>query len=91
MHSKLSYFITGTSTVGPPFLPLWGRKCTLIGRVGRFKQRDAVELLEYMATEGSVEWEGAGRATAIVYWRKPEEWANVIYEWVIASARLWQG
>jgi len=83
MHSKLSYFITGTSIVGPP---LWWRKCVLTGYLGRFKQRDAVELLEYMATEGDVEWEGVGRATVIVYWRKPEEWANAIYEWVIVSA-----
>jgi len=54
---------------------------------GRFKKRDAVE---FMAKEGSVEWEGAGKATAIVYWRKPEGWANVICEWLIMSARLWQ-
>ena len=24
----------------------------------------------------------AGRTTAYVWWRKPEEWANVIYDWV---------
>jgi len=44
-----------------------------------------------MVTEGDVEWEGVGRATAIVYWRKPEEWANAIYEWVIVSACFWRG
>ena len=48
--------------------------------VGRFKKRDAVE---FTVKEGSVKWEG-------VYWRKPEGWANVIYEWLIVSARLWQ-
>jgi len=53
----------------------------------RFKQRDAAELLEYMVTEGDVEWEGVGKATAIVYWRKPEEWANVIYEWIDSTGQ----
>ncbi|RPB00046.1 winged helix DNA-binding domain-containing protein [Choiromyces venosus 120613-1] len=59
-----------------------GGEGALTGYVGRFKQRDAVELLEYMAEEGDVEWEGVGKAAAIVYWKKPEEWANVIYEWI---------
>ena len=59
--------------------------------VGRFKKRGAVELLEYMVKEGGVEWESTGRAAVIVYWRKPEECANVIYELVIVSAPLRQG
>ena len=59
--------------------------------VGRSKKRGAVELLEYIAKEGGVECEGLGRATVIVYWMKPEKCANVIYEWVIVSVRLWQG
>ena len=25
---------------------------------------------------------GAGKIMAIVWWRKPEEWANMIYDWV---------
>ncbi|PUU81808.1 hypothetical protein B9Z19DRAFT_970701, partial [Tuber borchii] len=45
----------------------------------RFKKRDAADFLEYMAKKGGIEWEDTERATAIVYWRKREEWANVIY------------
>jgi hypothetical protein len=39
-----------------------------------------------MAKEGVIEWDGASKSTAIVYWRKPEEWANVIHEWVNSTA-----
>lgn len=49
---------------------------------GRLKQKDAVEILDAMASEGAVEWEGTTKSTAIIYWRKPEEWANAIYEWI---------
>lgn len=49
---------------------------------GRLKQKDAVEILDAMASEGVVEWEGTTKSTAIIYWRKPEEWANAIYEWI---------
>lgn len=49
---------------------------------GRLKQKDAVEILDAMAGEGAVEWDGTTKSTAIIYWRKPEEWANAIYEWI---------
>lgn len=49
---------------------------------GRLKQKDAVEILDAMVGESSVEWDGATKSTAIIYWRKPEEWANAIYEWI---------
>ena len=78
---------------------------------GRLSHAIAVEILDTMAAEGSVEWAGAdaggvgglglagvgggaaaavtgaagksgGKITAIVWWKKPEEWANMIYDWV---------
>lgn len=80
---------------------------------GRLSHAIVVEILDTMATEGSVEWAGAeasgggssssvgglglagvggglgaavsggaGKITVIVWWRKPEEWANMIYDWV---------
>lgn len=49
---------------------------------GRLKQKDALEILDAMVREGAVEWDGSTKSTAIIYWRKPEEWANAIYEWI---------
>lgn len=34
---------------------------------------------------GAAEWEGGSKGPkieALIYWRKPEDWANVILEWV---------
>ncbi|KAI9316396.1 ESCRT-II complex subunit-domain-containing protein [Dichotomocladium elegans] len=43
------------------------------------------EVVEGMVGNGSAEWEGGSKgpkAVALVYWRKPEEWANLIWAWV---------
>jgi hypothetical protein len=48
----------------------------------RLKQQDAVEVLEAMVTEGSMEWADKERLPTIVYWHRPEEWAGVIADWV---------
>ncbi|TGZ83817.1 ESCRT-II complex, vps25 subunit [Ascodesmis nigricans] len=49
----------------------------------RLKPADAVEVLEAMRKDGLVEWvDGATRSTVLVYWRKPAEWAEVLYRWV---------
>ncbi|KAI5800124.1 ESCRT-II complex subunit-domain-containing protein [Geopyxis carbonaria] len=48
----------------------------------RLKLKDAVEVLDYMALEGSIEWVDSAKSSAIVYWRKPEDWANIIYNWI---------
>jgi ESCRT-II complex subunit len=69
-------------------LPLFTLVCGInIRGIGRLKHKDAVEILDSMATEGSIEWDGGSKATAIIYWRKPEEWANAIYEWVPHARR----
>lgn len=48
----------------------------------RLKLKDAVEVLDYMAAEGSIEWIDSTKSSAIVYWRKPEDWANIVNNWV---------
>ena len=52
----------------------------------RLKLKDAMEVLEAMAGEGRLEWADKDKSTAVVYWRKPEEWANAIYDWVGCAA-----
>jgi len=86
----------------------WNKR---LGR--RLSHAIAVEILDTMAAEGSVEWAGAdaggvgglgvgggaaaavtgaasksgGKITAIVWWRKPEEWANMIYDWIDSTGQ----
>ena len=41
------------------------------------------ELVEEMVKEGQAEWaDGKTRVQALLYWLKPEEWANMISNWV---------
>jgi ESCRT-II complex subunit VPS25 len=46
----------------------------------RLKLKDAMEVLESMIGEGQLG--DQENSTVVVYWRKPEEWANAIYDWV---------
>ena len=47
----------------------------------RLKLKDAMEVLEGMISEGWLE-DPEKSTVVVVYWRKPEEWANTIYDWV---------
>jgi len=46
-----------------------------------------MEVLEAMVTEGSMEWGDKERSSTIVYWRRPEEWAGAILEWIDATGQ----
>src|SRR5262249_46461927 len=50
----------------------------------RLDLKDAKAVIDYMVTkEGDerAEWVGADKAAAWIWWRKPEEWANIIATW----------
>ncbi|KAL1929125.1 hypothetical protein VTP01DRAFT_2184 [Rhizomucor pusillus] len=43
------------------------------------------EIIDEMTRQGAAEWEGGSKGPkteALIYWHKPEEWANMILEWV---------
>jgi ESCRT-II complex subunit VPS25 len=51
----------------------------------RLSLRDAKEVIDYMVSkEGDerAEWLSPEKAAAWIWWRKPEEWANMIAAWV---------
>jgi ESCRT-II complex subunit VPS25 len=51
--------------------------------LGKMKLEFLRELVEGMVDEGQAEWVGKGtRVQALLYWLKPEEWANMISNWV---------
>ncbi|CAG8444870.1 8504_t:CDS:2 [Ambispora leptoticha] len=40
-------------------------------------------IISEMVKEGTAEWDPPNKKiSAIIYWRKPEEWATLIYNWV---------
>jgi len=50
---------------------------------GKIKLDFLQELIDGMVEDGQAEWVGKGtKLQAILYWLKPEEWANMISNWV---------
>jgi len=52
----------------------------------RLKPKDAMEVLESMISEGQLE-DQENSTVVVVYWRKPEEWANAIYDWIDSTGQ----
>lgn len=51
--------------------------------LGKLKPDFLRELVDGMVEDGRAEWIGKGpRVQALLYWLKPEEWANMISNWV---------
>uniref|UniRef100_UPI00358DEB33 vacuolar protein-sorting-associated protein 25-like n=2 Tax=Myxine glutinosa TaxID=7769 RepID=UPI00358DEB33 len=40
-------------------------------------------VLEELRKKGNVEWQDKGKNRCLVLWRRPEEWGNLLYQWVI--------
>ncbi|RWS11378.1 vacuolar protein-sorting-associated protein 25-like protein, partial [Dinothrombium tinctorium] len=38
-------------------------------------------ILDYLREKGSIEWFDKKKSKCYVYWKTPNEWANVIYDW----------
>ncbi|KAA8895911.1 ESCRT-II complex subunit-domain-containing protein [Sphaerosporella brunnea] len=54
----------------------------------RLKHQDAVEVLEFMAKEGQVDWIDESNKTGVnVWWKKPEEWGSVIFDWIDSTGQ----
>ncbi|RCI04556.1 hypothetical protein CU098_002262, partial [Rhizopus stolonifer] len=42
-------------------------------------------IVDEMAQKGTAEWEGGskgGKTEALLYWHTPEDWANLIWDWI---------
>ncbi|KAG2203342.1 hypothetical protein INT46_005493 [Mucor plumbeus] len=43
------------------------------------------DIIEEMARKGTAEWEGGSKgpkSEALIYWHTPEDWANLIWNWI---------
>ena len=51
----------------------------------RLSEKDAKDVIEYMVSKDGderAEWAGPQKAAAWIWWRKPEEWAALLEQWV---------
>ncbi|KAH7969076.1 vacuolar protein-sorting-associated protein 25 [Rhipicephalus sanguineus] len=46
------------------------------------------EVLKYMNSRGQVAWTDKQQSRCYVYWRSPEEWGKLIYDWADATGHL---
>ena len=56
----------------------------------RLSARDAKEVIDYMVSRAGderAEWTSVEKTTAWIWWRKPEEWANLLEQWVDATGQ----
>ena len=40
------------------------------------------EVFSELIREGLAEWTSASKSEVYIYWRKPEDWGNLVYQWV---------
>ena len=64
--------------------PLFGNEA--ISR--RLQPADANDILHLMASAGLAEWYAADGNKLMIFWRKPSEWARMLYEWVDGSGQV---
>lgn len=64
--------------------PLFGNEA--ISR--RLQPSDANEILHLMASAGLAEWYVSDGNKLMIFWRKPSEWASLLYEWVDGSGQV---
>ena len=51
--------------------------------IGILKRRHLEDLMRTMVAVGDAMYEPEGQTSAIMlYWRRPEQWAETIHEWV---------
>ncbi|KAL3205960.1 hypothetical protein MRX96_040546 [Rhipicephalus microplus] len=46
------------------------------------------EILKYMSSRGQVAWTDKQQSRCYVYWRSPEEWGKLVYDWADATGHL---
>jgi ESCRT-II complex subunit len=76
----------GNSRKGPDFLQQ-GHSTYVTGTpaltTGKLKLEFLRELVDSMVKDGQAEWVDKNtKVQALLYWLKPEEWANIISNWV---------
>ncbi|GET53465.1 ESCRT-II complex subunit VPS25 [Rhizophagus irregularis DAOM 181602=DAOM 197198] len=77
----------------PPFYTLqptqttWQNQAALCQGIRRKLKLDTLQaIIDTMVYRGTAEWDPPSKKdSAIIYWRKPEDWANLINNWVLET------
>lgn len=56
--------------------------------VGKLSSDAIAAIVTELQTQGSAEWLTVGRDKLLVFWKKPLEWASVIYDWVLRVSKV---
>ncbi|EKX37143.1 vacuolar protein sorting 25 [Guillardia theta CCMP2712] len=54
----------------------------------KLRQDDANEIFHYMASGGYAEWYHQDGNKLLIYWKKPSEWATLMYNWARDTGHL---
>jgi ESCRT-II complex subunit VPS25 len=49
---------------------------------------DARVYVEYMVEKELAEWVDKSKSRAAIYWRKPSEWASIMYKWALDRGKV---
>ncbi|KAI9209812.1 ESCRT-II complex subunit-domain-containing protein [Polychytrium aggregatum] len=52
------------------------------------KRETIIEIIDHLVESGNAEWDNPKKKErCIVFWRKPEEWASLIYKWAFETGQ----
>jgi len=58
-------------------------------KINRKLNGDGIRIVfEELVIAGNGEWQGKEKNRVTVFWRRPEEWGNLIYKWVSDNGKL---
>ncbi|KAL1416444.1 hypothetical protein MTO96_000725 [Rhipicephalus appendiculatus] len=73
----------------PPFFTLQPTLATREKQLEAKLSADTLrEILKYMSSRGQVAWTDKQQTRCYIYWRSPEEWGKLIYDWADATGHL---
>uniref|UniRef100_A0A1I7WIR7 Vacuolar protein-sorting-associated protein 25 n=1 Tax=Heterorhabditis bacteriophora TaxID=37862 RepID=A0A1I7WIR7_HETBA len=56
--------------------------------IGRLSLEGIRAVFDYLEQKRHLEWLDASKSRCHIYWRRPDEWATLIYEWAVSNGLL---
>ena len=47
-----------------------------------------MQILEALKAKGNIEWEDKNKTSCLVFWKTPQQWADLIHAWVLQSGQI---
>ncbi len=55
---------------------------TIHNATGSLNARALQEIIQQLVQQGNAEWENKQQTSVLLFWRRPEDWATSVYNWV---------